>query len=64
MRDLTVPGPEVEKTGMHGGLCEMLRFLRTGETPQTECHDNIKSLAMVFSAIESSSKGERVEIEV
>jgi len=46
---------------MRGGLGEMLRFLRTGERPQTECHDNIKSLAMVFAALESSKKGRRVK---
>jgi hypothetical protein len=30
--------------------------------PETYCADNIKSLAMVFGAIESSETGERVEI--
>jgi predicted dehydrogenase len=52
----------VEKTEMHGGLLEMLRFLRNGTLPQTECHDNIKSLAMVFAAMESSRAGRRVKI--
>jgi predicted dehydrogenase len=55
------PSP-IEKTYFHGGLMEMLTFLRTGEKPQTECHDNIKSLAMVFAAIESSHRKERVEV--
>jgi len=50
--------------GMRGALREMLAFLRTGKTPQTECHDNIKSLAMVFAAIESNKRGRRVEIKV
>ncbi|MHB1001684.1 MAG: Gfo/Idh/MocA family protein [Armatimonadota bacterium] len=50
--------------GMHGALKEMLNFLRTGEKPQTECHDNIKSLAMVFSVIESSKKGKRIPVKV
>jgi predicted dehydrogenase len=49
---------------MHGALREMLAFLRTGRKPQTECHDNIKSLAMVFAAIESSRAGKRVEVRV
>lgn len=52
----------VEKPEMHGGLCEMLRFLRTGTKPQTECHDNIKSLAMVFAAMQSSRAGKRVKV--
>ena len=50
--------------GMHGALREMLALLRTGRKPQTECHDNIKSLAMVFAAIESSRAGKRVEVRV
>ncbi len=49
---------------MHGALREMLRFLRTGRTPQTECHDNIKSLAMVLAAIESARKGRRVPVRM
>ncbi len=47
---------------MHGALREMLAFLRTGKTPQTACHDNIKSLAMVFAAIESSRRGRRLPV--
>jgi len=31
--------------------------------PQSECHDNIKSLSMVFAAIESAKKGRRVLIK-
>jgi len=52
----------VKHGGMHGALREMLAFLRTGRKPQTECHDNIKSLAMVFAAIESNRKGRRVPV--
>jgi predicted dehydrogenase len=62
LRDAVIVPATVEAGGMHGGLREMLAFLRTGATPQTECHDNIKSLAMVFAAIESSAKGKRVPI--
>lgn len=56
-----IPG-QVPAVTMHGALLEMLRFLRTGETPQTECHDNINSLAMVFGAIESNRRRRRVQI--
>ncbi|MFB3879616.1 MAG: Gfo/Idh/MocA family protein [Armatimonadota bacterium] len=63
LKDVPVPAPEMEATGMHGALREMLRFLRTGELPQTECHDNIKSLAMCFAAIESARSGRRVRVE-
>jgi len=57
---LTVADSPLEFTGMHGGLLEMLAYLRTGKKPQTECHDNINSLAMVFAAMESARKGKRV----
>lgn len=52
----------VEPAGMGGALAEMLRYKRTGEMPQTECHDNIKSLAMVFAAMESARKKQRILI--
>jgi len=50
--------------GQHGALRELLAYMRTGKKPQCECHDNIKSLAMVFSVIESSKKGKRIPIRV
>lgn len=50
--------------GMHAALREMLAYLRTGRQPKTECHDNIKSLAMVFAAIQSARAGRRVAITV
>jgi predicted dehydrogenase len=55
---------EVEKIpgGIEGSLKEFLRALQTGETPNGECHDNIKSLAMVFGAIESARRKERIQI--
>ena len=62
LRRLTVPAPRVRYFDMHGALREMLAFLRSGKTPQTECHDNIKSLAMVFDAIESNRRGKRVSV--
>ncbi len=62
LKDLKILKPRLKYGGMHGALREMLRFLRDGKTPQTECHDNIKSLAMVFAAMESSRKGKRVKV--
>jgi predicted dehydrogenase len=49
--------------GMHGALREFLDFIRRGRMPQCECHDNIKSLAMVFAAMESSRKKRPVEVK-
>jgi predicted dehydrogenase len=50
-------------SGIAGSLRDFLHALRTGATPMGECHDNIKSLAMVFGAIESAATGRRVRIE-
>lgn len=46
-------------SGIAGSLQDFLRALDTGATPMGECHDNIKSLAMVFGAIEAASTGKR-----
>jgi predicted dehydrogenase len=53
--------PEIDR-GIRGSLSEFLNALRTGETPQGECHDNIRSLAMVFAAVESATRKERVSV--
>ena len=45
-----------------GSLRGFLHALRTGETPLGECHDNIKSLAMVFGCVESSANQQRILI--
>jgi hypothetical protein len=42
-------------TGIAASLRDFLHALETGGTPMGECHDNIKSLAMVFAAIESAA---------
>ena len=57
-----LPVPRVKHGDMHGALRELLAFLRSGKQPQTECHDNIKSLAMVFAAIASARRGRRVPV--
>jgi predicted dehydrogenase len=64
LKELSLPACTVKYTGQHGALREMLSFLRTGKTPQTECHDNIKSLAMVFAAMQSARTGRRIKISV
>lgn len=48
--------------GIAGSLRDFLHALETGATPMGECHDNIKSLAMVFGAIESARSGQRVAL--
>lgn len=57
---LTQPLVDSDQTGIRGSLIEFLNALTTGSTPMGECHDNIKSLAMVFGSIESAVTGKRV----
>jgi predicted dehydrogenase len=61
-RDFAFPASSFRDLFMDAALREMLTFLRTGKRPQTECHDNVRSLAMVFAAIESARLGRRVPI--
>lgn len=64
--DLVVP-PYIsrEDTEGHKSLIhEFISCLQTGSKPQTSGADNIKSLAMVFGAIESATSGKRVEIQL
>jgi predicted dehydrogenase len=51
------------KTGGHAGLIrEFVEAVRTNQTPETIASDNVKSLAMVFGAIESAQSGQPVSI--
>lgn len=65
-RDAEIPPHDPgEKVGGHEGLIrEFIRCVRTGEIPETVCTDNIKSLAMVFGAIESAELGKPVKINL
>lgn len=58
----TIAPDESMAIGLAGSLRDFLRALDTGAPPMTECHDNIKSLAMVFAAIESATTGRRVRV--
>jgi len=54
-----------EKVGGHSGLIkEFIRCVQTSEVPETTCTDNIKSLAMVFGAIESTENKKPVDIKI
>ncbi len=55
------PGPYSD--GHCGAIREFVNCVRSGGTPETVCTDNIKSLAMVFGAIESAELGMLVSIE-
>jgi predicted dehydrogenase len=65
-RDLVLPDADV--AGLDAGhaslIGQFVRCVRDGGTPETVCTDNIKSLAMVFGAIEAAETGQRVEIRI
>jgi predicted dehydrogenase len=63
-KDISVPPfSSLEKIGGHLGIMrEFVHCIQTGALPETNAQDNIKSLAMVFGAIESAEAGKRVEI--
>lgn len=65
LEDVPVPRPPDAGTAGHkSNIEEFLRCVRTGGTPETVCTDNIKSLAMVFAAVESARTGARVRVEM
>ncbi|RVC61670.1 gfo/Idh/MocA family oxidoreductase, partial [Mesorhizobium sp. M2A.F.Ca.ET.046.02.1.1] len=52
-----------DRVGGHLGIIQdFMRAIETGTEPETRGTDNIKSLAMVFGAIESAESGRRVAI--
>jgi len=62
--DISVPNLEKSsKTGGHFGvISDFIDCIRTKQSPETICDDNIKSLQMVYAAIESSKQGKKVEV--
>lgn len=62
--DLPLPA-HIEQTHGHASvLAEFLDAIDQGRAPETAGNDNIKSLAMVFAAIESAKTRQRVAIAV
>lgn len=53
-----------EREGHAGCLDEMFSALIEGRKPETNCCDNIKSMAMVYASIESAKKGEKIIIKI
>lgn len=66
LKPIEVPAPaDVDQTHGHASvLAEFLDAIEEGRPPETASNDNIKSLAMVFAAIESARTGQRVTIAV
>jgi predicted dehydrogenase len=64
LADVAVPDwPDPDMARGHAGVIEaFFEAIQSGATPETICTDNVKSLAMVFGAIESADIQERVKI--
>jgi predicted dehydrogenase len=61
--EVEISGEPPVKIGGHAGLIrDFIECVRTSTVPETVCTDNIKSLAMVFGAIESAQSGRPVDI--
>jgi predicted dehydrogenase len=60
-----VEAPELEQpahTGHSGCLDEMFASLKEGRRAETDCRDNLFSMAMVFGALESAKTGRKVDL--
>lgn len=53
---------KIPKPGHPALIHDFVDCIRTGRLPETICTDNIKSLAMVFGAIESAEQGQPVAV--
>ncbi len=64
LKDIDVPAPaDADQTHGHASvIADFLAAIECGRPPETASNDNIKSLAMVFAAIESAKTGQRVTI--
>ncbi|MDQ3855307.1 MAG: Gfo/Idh/MocA family oxidoreductase [Chloroflexota bacterium] len=64
LRDEPMPDPSpTDKHGGHAGVIrEFIECVRSGQEPETSVEDNIRSLAMVFGAIESAAAGKEVGV--
>jgi predicted dehydrogenase len=63
--DVEVPPLDpADKVGAHAGqIADFVDCVRGGRTPETIAGDNIKSLAMVFGAIESAGQAREIKVE-
>ena len=64
LEDVPIPKADpTDRVGGHAGLIrDFVDCVREGRTPETVATDNIKSLAMVFAAIESAETGRTVAV--
>jgi predicted dehydrogenase len=54
--------PKALSNGHDSAIAAFLKAIREGTEPETDCKDNIKSLAMVHAAVQSAVSGKRVVV--
>jgi len=57
-----IPLDELPLTGQDALLAEFVAAVREGREPECSGRDNLKSLALVFAAIQSAKEGRSVEL--
>jgi predicted dehydrogenase len=62
VNDLELPLLLLPHTGHAAVMHDFVTALRAGAKPETDCQDNIKSLAMVLAAVESAKTGKKVPV--
>jgi predicted dehydrogenase len=63
LTDVPVIVPPSTDATLHAGcIRDFIRCVQIDREPETICTDNIKSLAMVFGAIESAKTGKKVDL--
>jgi predicted dehydrogenase len=62
LEKLTVPLIPMPQTGHAAVMQEFVSALSENRKPETDCQDNIKSLAMVLAAVESAKSGQKVSV--
>jgi predicted dehydrogenase len=60
--DVPVAVSPLPYTSHEALIRDFVDCVRTGRRPETDCHDNIKSLAMVLAAVRSAHAGRRVTV--
>ena len=63
IRKLKVPVASMPVERHAALMAEFVAALRAGRPPETNCQDNIKSLAMVLAAVESAKTGRKVAVQ-
>jgi predicted dehydrogenase len=63
--DIKVPDLSDNLPQGHAGvISDFIDSIKAGRPPLTNCEDNIKSLAMVFGAVESAEKNKKIRISL